>query len=364
MTQYIYLYLVVALAILWVLQQSELIKKKELFLYSSGIVLAFVLALRNAEFGVIDMLRYSMYYDSMKYSQSFSDALFHSNGKDMGYWGLVYLFTSSGFSFQLFVSVVAVFDIAIFIYYVKKYSPDSLLSCFILLGTGSYTFLFYGLRQAIALPLVLLCVDACYRKKIIITVFFLVLAVLFHWSAVAIIPLLLVSKIRFSGIIVIGYAFAMILMLLFSVQIGYLITFLFREEYVDTYESSGSLGGLAILYLLLLFWYVIALKKRIGFSYKHTFFLHAFILLSMIQICSSYAYAFTRLNYYYMMAAMSIAVPMSFEKKELKLFSKRDYNFISIIGSSVIIFLMIRIFFSFISGNHLEDYVFLWEEVI
>ena len=357
----IYLYLVVALSILWVLQQVNFLKKNWVLILS-GLSLAIVLALRNAEFGVIDMQRYSIYYDALSYSNSFKEAIFHSNGKDMGYWGLVYLVRSLGVSFQLFCSLIALFNIGAFLYYIKKHSIDYVMSCFILLGSGCYTFMFYGLRQAIAMSLIILCLDACYNKKTRMMILWGVLAFLFHWSSVAIIPLLFVSKKRINTFVIICYFFALVVMILFSTQIGYILTVLFREEYVDTYESSGSIGGLGLLYLLLLAWYVFILKRNIYNNYKVSFFLHAFILLCMIQISSAFAYSFTRLNFYYTMSVLTVTVPMSFDRKMLKSLYGQVGGFLSMVGSVTVIILMIILFNSFIKGNGLYDYFFFWEE--
>lgn len=357
----IYIYLVVALSLLWVLQQADLLKKNWILILS-GFSLAFVLALRNAEFGVIDMHRYSVYYDAISYANSFNEAIFHSNGKDMGYWGLVYLASSFGIPFQLFGSFVALFNIGVFLYYIKKHSIDYVMSCFILLGSGCFTFMFYGLRQVIAMSLILLCVDACYNKKKWMMILWAVLAFLFHWSAVAIIPLLFVSKKRFNTFVFLCYIFALVVMILFSTQIGYILTVLFREEYVDNYESSGSIGGLGLLYLMLLTWFVFVLKKNIYNNYKVSFFLHAFMILCMIQISSAFAYSFTRLNFYYSMSVLTVTVPMSFDRKMLKSFFGPIGRILSFVGSVTVIILMIILFISFIKGNGLNDYFFFWEE--
>lgn len=358
----IYLLLIVVFIALWIIQQFGLLGKKY-YLIFSGIILTAVLALRNAEFGVIDMLRYSWYYDSIRLSESFTEAILHSNGKDMGYWASNYLFAKLGVSFQLYVSLVAVFCIGSFMYFINKYSVNVIISCFILLGFGCYTFLFYGLRQAIALPIAMFCLDACYKKKYIKTALLFILAVLFHWASVVILPFLLVSRMKFSNLVAIVYLAALLIMVLFSTQIGHIATLLFSEDYEGTYESSGKIGGLGILVLSLLVWYIIVFAKFISTSYRITFFLHGFIILCMIQICSAYSYAFTRVNFYYFFSVLPVAVPMSFSSKCLRPLTGEDNKKISLILSGVLIVLMITSFSYFLNGNGLWDYVFFWEEI-
>lgn len=358
----IYLLLIVVFIALWIIQQFGLLGKKY-YLIFSGIILTAVLALRNAEFGVIDMLRYSWYYDSIRLSESFTEAIFHSNGKDMGYWASNYLFAKLGVSFQLYVSLVAVFCIGSFMYFINKYSVNVIISCFILLGFGCYTFLFYGLRQAIALPIALFCLDACYKKKYIKTALLFILAVQFHWASVVILPFLLVSRIKFSNLVAIVYLAALLIMVLFSAQIGHIVTLLFSEDYEGTYESSGNIGGLGILVLSLLVWYIIVFAKFISTSYRITFFLHGFIILCMIQICSAYSYAFTRVNFYYFFSVLPVVVPMSFSSKCLRPLTGEDNKKFSLILSGVLIVLMITSFSFFLNGNGLWDYVFFWEEI-
>lgn len=357
----IYLYLVLALFVLWIVQQTGKLKKIYIVIASCAI-LAAVLALRNAEFGVVDSIRYSIYYDDISYTHNFMEALMHSNGKDIGYWGFCYIFASLGFSYQQFVSIMSIFIIGSFSWYINKYSHNPVLSCFILLGSGCFTFLFYGLRQAMAFPFILFCVDACYNKKIIKTVCYALTAFLFHWSSVAIIPLLILSRVRFNKLTVLGYSFSLIFMMLFSTQIGYLLTILFREEYEGTYVSSGDIGGLGLLYLIVLFWYVFILKNKIFKSLYYSFFLHGLIILCMIQICSAYAYSFTRLNYFYMLAIMTIACPASFNSENLKsFFGWKSSKAASTLVSITYMILMVILFNSFIRGNNLNDFIFYWE---
>ena len=359
----IYIYIVFLLVLLWILQQFTK-PQKLLYVWLPCALLALPLVLRNAEFGVIDMLRYSSYYNDFEYTHSLSEAILHSNGKDVGYWGITYVFSALGFSYQQYVSIISIFIMAVWGWFVNRYSPNVILSSFILLGSGCYTFMFYGLRQALAFAFVLLCIDACYEKKMKKTIILYISAFLCHWSSVAIVPLLFIGRLRLNNVVFLGYLFALILMMIFSTQIGFLITFLFSDEYIDTYSSIGGLGGLAILYLLLLIMYFVVLKNRIAKSYKYSFFMHGFIILNMIQICSAYAYSFTRLNYFYAMSVMAVAVPMSLDDNNFKSVSNSSGNrLLYVFISLIIIILMVRLFFSFINGNHLQSYVFFWEEI-
>ena len=358
----IYIYLVVALVILFILQQF-VHGKKILFLYAPCIMLILVLALRNTEIGVVDILRFKRYYNSIS-NLSLKDAIFFDDGKDIGYWLITYVFSSLGLSFQLFVSIVATFTIGVWGWYINKYSPNTILSCFILLGSGCYTFMFYGLRQVVAFSFIILCIDACYEKKIRKSLLFLTIATLCHWSSVAAFPILVVARRKFDETFLLFYIIILITMLLFSTQIGYIVTYLFREEYVDSYVSSGGVTGLAILYLTLLLWYFIVFKDSIRLSYKHSFFLHAFVLLCMIQICSAYAYSFTRLNFDYCLSVLTVTVPMSLSSKNIKKLISGDVaSIVSFVLSGMVIALMIYLFIGFIYGNFLENYVFFWDDV-
>lgn len=362
MIQGVYLLLVVVLIVLGIMQRLGFLKGIY-HIVLSGIALASVLVLRDVDFGVIDMIRYHIDYDDIKYVNNFWDALFFSNGKDPAYWGLTYIFFSCGLSYDVFVYSIALFDIIVYICYIKKYSPNYMLSNFVLLGTGCYTFMFYGLRQSISLATILLCINAWYNKEIIKTIFFLVISFLFHWSAICIIPFLFVSRLKFSNIVTVGYLLSLFIFSLFSSQIGNQLALLFSENYAIENFEGRTMGGLAIMCFLFLFWYVFVFYKEINSNFKVRFFLHGLLFLCMIQFCSTLRYSFTRLNFYYMFGFMTITIPMSFD---YKLFYKKmgeAGKVFSICSTVVVLILLIYLFDIYIRGNRLGDYVFMWENI-
>lgn len=364
MPQGIYLELIVSLVLLWLVFSIPMKNARLRYLYSSGLILVLLLALRSASFGNIDMLRYAAHYDAIGHTSSFFNAIMYKRGQDAVFWGVAFILNKLGCSFQFFTSIIAVFCISCYLFYVKRYSSSLLLSHFILLGTGCYTFLFYGLRQAIALSIILLCVDSYLNKKTIKAYLLLLLAFLFHWSAVVVLPILIVGNRPFNSTFVIVYFILLVFLFFFSTQIGYFITMVAREEYEDTYESTGTIGGLAILYLLFLFWYVFIYRKKIHSDRYLSFLMHSLSFLCMIQLCSSYAYSFTRLNYYYAFLALTIAVPNSFSLESIQLvFHHNDAKLIHRVSSAILLVLMVYLFSKMIHVNDLDDYVFFWETI-
>lgn len=359
----IFYYLYFSVVVLWIINAWLPIKKRNdnLYLYVTVIILTSVLVLRDVEYGVIDMLRYERWYEGMQYVSNLKEALYFANGKDAGYWFFNYLFFLLGFSFQQFVVVITIFVMTIYAFYIKKYSPNFLLSHLFFMGCGAYTFMFYGLRQSIALGVVLLCIDACYKKEIIKMVLFAIVAFLFHWSSIVVIPFLIASKFKFNRIVVSLYFSVILLSLFFSAQFGYLIALLFRDEYAtEEVMSTQSIGGLTIMFLLFFFWYFVVVHRVVNTNYKVRFFTHGFLILIIIQMCSAYAYVFTRLNFFFMFSIFTIAVPMSFDKKYLGLILK-ETKFLSVSITSILVVLMFFLFKIYIVGNRLQNYVFFWE---
>lgn len=361
----VYLYLAMSLVALWLLDCRFDFKYRNMFLVVSGLALAAVLALRNAEFGNIDMSRYQRYYWDMKYEDNFFNAIFLSNGKDKGYWGISWLFSKFGFSFQNYISTISVFTICVYLYYIWRYSPNGLLSNMIFIGSGCYTFMFYGIRQMLAMTFVLIAIELYHRRLYIYLTLIYIVAILCHWSAYVIIPLLLVGRLKFTHFVVYGYFTTLIIMLLFSDQIGHFITIMASEEYEDVYASSGRIGAVAIICLMVLIWYLIIYHQSIKKNEKQTFVLHGLVILTMIQIASSYAYSFTRLNYYYMFAIMTIAVPMGFDRDSMALKYGKDAKILSYLLSMAYMILMVYLFFNYVQADRtgLAEYVFKWEEL-
>ena len=355
----IYSYLVASILLLWVIHKVFFPKKKLYFCVCVGVVMFLVLGLRREDVGV-DLVRYSYSFDYIKNVEDVKEAVMYK-GLNPAYWMLNYVVVQLGIPFQGFISLVAAICVSCLVYFVYRNSSTPLLTFFCFLGMGIYTFFFSGLKQSLAMSTALIFFDAHLRDRIKYSLFWLVLSIMFHWASVVLIPMLFVSKLKMTNMLALIYAIAFVFLLFFSRSLGEVITLLMVESYAGHYESTDEIGGIAILSLVIFVLYIFLIYNKK--SIRETYILHGLILLCMIQLCSSYAYAFTRLNLFYMVGIMSVTVSMLGNKdninKSSKFYSLRE---IVTFGFSLLwILIMIRLFFTHVNGENLSDYMFYWQ---
>ena len=320
-----------------------------------------IMGLRDAYSVGVDMGRYAIHYSTLSEIQLF-EAPFYDNGSSALYYLANAVFSKIGISFQLFISCVSAFIVGIVGRYVYKYSDDVVLSFALYLGMGAYTFAFSGIRQAIAMAIILLCVEQFFNKNYYRTYIYLILAVLFHTTAIIILPFLLISKIKISNLVILFYFVIGIFFVVFRIQIGQFITLVYQESYIGRYRSMGQLGGTALFLLILLVFYFYTNSRQIRTAgSKESRFFHSLVISFLLQSMASFAYTFTRLNLFYMQTFLTLIFPESLHKNKLNKRFGRIYNLIRIIIYIVFIVIMINQFYGYISGEQLDDYIFFWE---
>ena len=333
---------------------------KTVFYIVIGVQLTLIVGLRDWESCGIDLYRYYKTYDYLV-NGSLDSSFDIREGSSILFFLTMALCSKIGISYQTFVSIISIIFIITIIVLYKKKTNYPLISIFLFLGMGVFVFSFSGLKQVIAMTLVIWSYILFESENKIIAYVLLFCAMLYHPTAIIFLPFLLVKNIPVTKIILIISMVVFSVFLVFRMQIGLFLTLLYAEEYADRYESTGSLTSTAlfmiILFLLLLFYK--PRNKKYSFVVKKSYFTSFYILYFavLIQICSSFAYSFTRLNYFYMLF-LPIAVSNIID------FSKQN-KFLSITGikyalfSIVIIALMYKLYMGGIESEELENYKFL-----
>ena len=91
-----------------------------------------------------------------------------------------YIMKTLRFSVQSFLMVYAVITVGIYIWFIRKYSRNFILSIFLLFALGVYTFTFAAIKQTVAVAFCLLATDRAVEKKWIQFAIWIVIASLFH----------------------------------------------------------------------------------------------------------------------------------------------------------------------------------------
>lgn len=340
--------------------------RKRTFCVIVAIQLSLFLGLRSLDTGNSnvrsDVILYFTHYTNLKNIPLF-DSFVYNQGKSILYYFICAIFAKFGIPYQVFIFIVSVFSISILSRHIYKYSGKPLLSFITFLGIGGFIYSFYLIRQAMAVAFALLCFDYLYRDKKIRTIVIFIIAVLIHSSAIVLLPLLFLRNIKLTKNILAIFAFTLAFAILFRIEFATIVTYIFDEGYIGYYLSNISLGGSALLCIFVMFLYVYDHGRTLFFTENITLrlIMYGLMMASFIQICSSFSYAFTRLNFYYYQMIFLIAIPGCVESQKYK-FKINDHK-IPVFYFMYIVFLVILItlYFVGITNEKLFNYMFFWE---
>ena len=175
-------------------------KAKKIYLFLCGTVLFLIIALRNKNLGSSDS---SNYYNNWMFLSglNFQDAkIYIANARmESGYlytvWILSRVFVDPQWCFILSGLLFSI-SICRFIY---LNSEDVALSLVMYVCLGLYTFMVQGLRQSIAMSICLFAIELVKKKKPIKFLFIVLLACLYHESAVVFVLVYLLQWKKFSS---------------------------------------------------------------------------------------------------------------------------------------------------------------------
>lgn len=163
-----------------------------------------------------------------------------------------------GFNSQDYLMLYSVATNSIYIWFLRKYSPDFLLSFFLFWTLGTFMFTAAAMRQCISIALSLIGIDRFIRKKYIPFVLWIALASLFHTFAfLFLIAVFLNFKpwTKITWFMIILFAAGGLLLQVASSTLVSVASFL-GKEYAD-----GSFSGEGVnIFRLLVAWAPIALS--------------------------------------------------------------------------------------------------------
>lgn len=335
-------------------------RKKMIFLAVSGVLLTLFLGFRDVDSGGIDLLRYNATYDFLLHADSIRTAFEIREGDNFFFFISMFIFAKLGWSFQTFLLIVAALSVSasLFLYY--RYSNYPLLSICIFLST-CYIHLFSQLKQTIAAAIAIYAYMLFRKNKMYATYALMAIAILFHPTAIVLVPFLILSKFRANPVLLASLLIASLFVFLLRMEIGYLLTLSFYEEYMNKWESRESMTGMAVFFILFTFLYLILMPKRMEVNREKyltiSSYLYLLIMAMTIFFCSSYSFAFTRLNNYFM-----VLLPLVFSEIAEFGYWKRNFgsNYPVYMTFGLIIFVMINSFLSMVVSQRLDLYKFYW----
>lgn len=169
---------------------------KKMFCIGSGTIYFLVAALRSSYVGG-DSFNYRRMFElladkNIKFAFAYSE-------KDPIFNVLLSLLGKVTDNYSVLFAIVAVlFTITVWVY-IYKYSDDPVLSVIVLLAFNLYQFSLTGMRQTIAISFVVLAIMAVHEEKKIQPYIWVLIASLFHSSALVCLSIPILSKIRISS---------------------------------------------------------------------------------------------------------------------------------------------------------------------
>lgn len=165
---------------LWGIGYCLLSKKKAYFIYAS-ILLTLVMGLKKYTVGA-DWTQYLYVYRNVIPSLALEDIV--SSGRT-GFYGMACILHKFNVSDQNYIFIIGLILSVGFIYFFYQYSDNLFLTLYLHVTIGMFTMSMSGVRQSIAVVIVLLAFIYIERKKYLISVLLVLAAASFHVSAVA-----------------------------------------------------------------------------------------------------------------------------------------------------------------------------------
>jgi hypothetical protein len=328
------------------------------FFVVSGVLLTLFLGLRDIESGGIDLLRYDMHYEKLSHAKSFISAFEVRQGENFLFFISMFVSSSLGLSFQQFLFIVGAFSISASFLLYYRYS-NYLILCIALFLPTCYIHMFSQLKQTIAVAIVIFAYMLLRNNKMIWAYAVLVVAILFHPTALVMIPFFILCKYRANPLLLVSLFVGSLFVYLLRMEIGHFLTVSFYSQFLDKYESKESITGMAVLFIIITISYLILMPKRRNVSKERyliiSSYLYVLIIAMTIFFCASYSFAFTRLNNYYM-----VFVPLALsEITEFDIW-KGWTKYPIIAMSGVIVYVMIDWFLNMVISQQLYMYKFYW----
>ncbi len=240
-----------------------------IFILCSALVLFFILMLQDTDSNG-DLILYSDSYSTIGYR---SFAYFGRNWKDMKdpfYFFCTWCFSKIGFDFYAWKTLVSFFFVFSFYRLILRYSVNPAMSLIVFLTLGLYAFSFSGLRQTLALAVIMCTYPYLKEKKLLRFILCVVVAALFHRTALIFLvayPIYrLQAKIR--NLIFIVLAGAVVLVNANAITRLYLSVAGAEDDYSRYLEMDNSLSvaGIVVWGCIWIFCTVFLYRKKANAS--------------------------------------------------------------------------------------------------
>jgi len=270
---------------------------------------------------------YSVGVDSVRYYQRFLQAANIDSFKEIFSLhrfeplytlleGTIGIFTDNYTIFFLGTSLLIFIPVGIFIY---KYSNNYFMSIFLFIVLGYFDFSMNVVRQSIAMSISLIGYKYAKEKKFLKFLLIVLIASLFHYSAVVIFPIYFLTNLKPRREYIYSIGILLVALTAFNNQIAQFIHSFYYKYVVTTYvpdhDITGSIGMTGIFMLaIIILGYLIQNPLSRNVDQKSRGLFYIIVTSFLLHSLSTYSYMFKRLSMYYLIY-MIIYIPEILDSK-------------------------------------------------
>lgn len=324
--------------------------EKKLFVILFGFILFFMIAFRSRFLGSTDSFIY--YQNWIDYSRMDLDAVreyIEESRMESGFiytvWFLGQFIKNAQF---IFIFSGALFSVAVcrFIY---KNSEDIMLSCVMFVTLGLYVFMVQGLRQGIAMSILLFSVEFVKKRKLIPFLLVVLLASQFHQTAIVFVIVYFLYNLELKPITLLVFSSIGALMIAFSNVLISLGNEYFERDYYGDVDEGGFIAT-AIYVIILVATLLFARKNKENKSFA--MFVYMTIMGLVFYIMRYFdAMIVERISFYFMFGQLALlpSIINCLDAKERQVVKLAVY------------ILCILLFIYRTNGSNLEPFKFFWQ---
>jgi len=277
-------------------------KNRDIFIFIACFGLFLIASFRSPYFGS-DTIHYVYKYFSFQYIDFsvFWVNIFNSSIKDPTFYLLGKVISMIGINAQGWLSILSFLFISNVYRLICKYSGEPLLSFVALISLGYFYFTLTGLRQGLAISIILFSFEYLKNRRLILFFVSVSLAALFHSSALIFLiayPLVCIEA-RYEYLV--GALLAFIVSFFMGDAIRFIVGTIGWTKYLSAYSVSTyslSYAGFIIQFLVLTF--CLIYRKQLSYKNDENIILYNLLFIGLVfQAFSSVIAEFFRLSMYF-----------------------------------------------------------------
>ena len=308
---------------------------------NTAVVLFFVfffilLALRREDVGT-DIVSYIKYFRASRDYGLFEFLKFFSN--EHGFYVLLKIINMLAFgNEQLFLAIIAAATVFPLMYFYTKESENQLITISFFLILPVFTMQFSGLRQALAIALIVPAYYMVKQRKLLKFVLIVILASLFHLSALVALVLYPIYYIKWSRKMLFFIVPAIAVIYYFNAPIYIFLVSVLGEEYAGYGEISetGAFMMLLLFILCFVFSYFMMDNEKADEDTKGL--RNILVVATALQCFSISNPIASRMNYYFMVF-IPVLIPKIINRS-----SEKNRKWANIIGTVMICYFIFYFF--------------------